>query len=415
MRPIRIFLPVVCLALLVVPGTPSPAADGSVDVDWMTPDGAGDAEVEPVMARAKALKTERLAGGLDTRAKAPGPAKTVAVDCTKGQSIQAALDQNDGPLVVEVQGVCLENVRIERKTVTLRGSDPTTDGIQGVVAVPQPLAALEIFYSDGVRVENLSISDGPAIGVGMWFSHVIAENLRIIDNAAAGMHVSSGSFLDGLELALSENGGRGLHVQRSSTAFCTGCTLADNGNFAAGAATGGLLSLLDSVVTGQRGLAAANESYADIDCVSAVTTYPCGLSAGFRAAQAVGAATIAIGGPGDFSGQLFSSDRSLVFLLGARQTTTGVSPGGVPVPNSFAFFAMLAAEPIEDELGVVQESKLAGVTHLNGFSKALLGGATELDGTLDCASASDAWADSGVVLTPGSAINGCEHAPPPGP
>jgi len=282
-----------------------------------------------------------------------------------------------------------------------------------VAAVPQPVAALEILYSDGVAVENLSVSGGPGAGVGIWFSHVIMESCRSVGNAGSGLHVSSNSSLNAVELTLSENGGRGMQVQRGAVAFCTGCTLEDNAGFVAAATFGAVLSLVDSVATGQRGLFSTLESYADVDCVTGGTGHPCGLTAPFRAAHALNAGTVALFGAGDFSGQLQASDRSHVYVLGSRQVAVGTFNGS-PIPNRVSAFSTLTAEPFDDGLGTEHESKLLGQTHVSSFSRALLLGATELEGTLACDSAGDAWAD-GVVLAPGSSITGCEHAPPPAP
>lgn len=412
MTRIRVLLLVAGAALLGVVGISAAAVDGSRDVEWLEIEqGPGDG-LRPLDERARVLKAERLGGSLQLKAQSPEGAKTVTVNCAKGESIQDAVDKDVGPLVVEVIGLCAENVRIERKAVTLRGADPATDGIQGVVADPPVATALAVVYSDAVRLENLSVRGGPAGGVGIWFSHAAVENCRITGNATTGLHLSSNSFLDAVELTLSENGARGLHVQRGATAFCTGCTLSDNAGFAAGAATGGLLALLDSVISGTSGLVATHESYADIDCVHAVTDHPCGLAASFRAALASTGGTVALWGVGDFSGQLLGVDRSLINLVGARQVSTGHNPAGLPVSNLLTTDAMLWTEPVEDELGVVQQSRLMGTTRVLGFSRALLTGATELDGSVLCDSAGDAWLDPAVALAPGSSVVGCEHAPP---
>lgn len=73
-----------------------------------------------------------------------GSTKTVTVDCSKGQSINAALDDKSEELVVEVEGFCHEKVVIRRSGVTLRGSDPALDGIVGPAAGPagEPLISV---------------------------------------------------------------------------------------------------------------------------------------------------------------------------------------------------------------------------------------------------------------------------------
>ncbi|HEX6201963.1 MAG TPA: right-handed parallel beta-helix repeat-containing protein [Thermoanaerobaculia bacterium] len=368
------------------------------------------------LARARALKArlaaERAPAGARTAAPAK-KAKTVTVDCGKGESIQAAIDQNASPIEIEVRGTCQENVEVRGKQVTLRGADPLVDGIQGVTGSTTG-AALSILYVDGARIEGLSIGDGPGTGVGMWFSHVTMAGCRIAGNAGTGVHVSSGSFLDARGLTVAENA-RGLQAQRGGFAFCSGCTFTDNTGSAAVAANGGLLSLLSSVVAGRDGIAANFGSYADIDCVSDPTiVHPCSMTATRRAAFALGDATAALFGAGDFTGQVVANDRAHAFVFGARQTAPGKNPAGNDIPNLVFDFATLWATPFVDEADVVHPSRLMGDTRVEGFSRALLDDGTEIDGQVACSRAGDAWAD-GVVLTPGSAIVGCEHAPPPAP
>jgi hypothetical protein len=363
------------------------------------------------LERARALKAERAAAAAGGAAAVAASARTVAVDCTRGRSIQRAIDHNDPPLIVEIHGVCQENVRIERKQVTLRGADPTTDGIQGVAADPPAPAALAIFYADGVAIENLSISDGPGVGVGMWFSHVTMVNVRVEGNASAGLNASSASFLDALEVTVSDNGAQGLNAQRGAIVFCTGCVFADNAGFAATARLAGILTLLDGTVSGGRGLSSTFNSYADIDCVSSTaTSYPCSLDVTAIAAVAGSDATAALFGAGDFSGQLLAVERGDLYLFGARQLATGTTPGGAPRVNGLGQFSTLFAEPFVDEDEVAHESRLKGQTNVTGFSRALLTGETVVDGTLTCSSAGDAWADPGVTVTAGGGIADCEHA-----
>ena len=47
---------------------------------------------------------------------------------------------------------------------------------------------------------------------------------------------------------------------------------------------------------------------------------------------------------------------------------------------------------------------------MSNFSRALLLGATTVNGTLACDSAGDAWKDAGVTVT-GGPVTGCEHVP----
>jgi hypothetical protein len=419
MRPTTALALATCIGLVALPSSAGGGTDSAsrldleAGVDPADLDDAG-ATGAPPPARIAALKADHLARVAAASTPAAAAARTTVVDCDQGKTVQRAVDRADDGDTVEVRGICHENVRIERKRLTLRGLDPALDGIQGVAATPG-VPALAIYYTDGVSIENLSFSDGPDRGVGMWFSHVTMTGCRIDGNGGTGLWVSSSSFLDALDLTLSNNAVRGLLAQRSAAAFCTGCVVADNNLNAAVATTGGILSLLDSAVSGRHGIVASvPDSYADIDCVTSPTTaVPCGMSVTGRAALAFGGATAALFGAGDFTGQVVADDRGHAYVFGARQTAPGTTPGGSPLPNLVSNLATLTAEPSIDELGAAHQSQLKGHTAVEALSRALLLGETVVDGTLACDRAGDAWADPGVVVTAGGAITGCEHASAP--
>lgn len=407
------------------------ASDLSAEVEIVDLDAPDGAALHPALARAQELKRRHLAeltAGGGRRAGAVKQAKQVVVDCAKGESVQAAIDKGSPPLVVEVRGVCHENVSLRGKEVTLRGIDPATDGIQGVETTPPALAALTVFYVDGAAIENLSISGGPAIGVATWFSHVTMTNVRVVGNGATGVHVSSSSLLAASASTVSQNGGHGINVQRggtlagsaltvaenalrgitvSSPTFnsCTGCTVTGNGRFAGGSSQGGVLTFLDSVVGGGDGLVSNLGGYVDIDCVSAGTGQPCGLTASRFAVVAFLGGHAALFAAGDFSGSVLADDRGHVFYFGARQLAG---------ENIVTAFGTLWATPFQAAPGVFHQSHL-GETHVDGFARALLDGETVVEGDIHCDRAGDVWLDPGVVVTPGTTIDGCEHAPPPGP
>lgn len=369
-------------------------------------------------ATPRARKAELLARAESLRAAAPAkpatPATPAVVNCANGDSLQKAIEKSPDEATIEVRGLCNENVRIEGRRLTLRGADPAADGIRGVAADPPATAALEVWYSGLVHLENLSIRHSGGIGLGLWYSGAEVRNCDVTGNATIGLHVSSGSFLDGTELEISGNGRQGLNVQRNALAFCRGCRLENNATWAAVANFGGLLSVLDGVITGGRGIQALNGSYADIDCVSEDNPYPCSLNVTAVAAFAINNSTAATWGAGPFAGQLAAFDRGEIYVYGAQQTSTGVGPTGNPRPNFFDYSSTLVVEPHFDAAGVGHQSQLAGSTHINTFSRALLIDGSAINGTLSCASAGDAWADAGVTVS-GAAISGCEHVPPPGP
>ena len=329
-------------------------------------------------------------------------AKTVSVDCTAGQRIQAAIDREDGPLVVDVHGFCEENVNIVRKNVTLRGVDPLTDGIDGVVTAPQ-FAALRFRFVEAAQVQNLTIRNGPLSGISAAFSTLVLQNVRITGHAGQGIAVSQGTLVDATGVTISQNGGQGVNVQTASRLFCHGCDVTGNGGFAAVAMNASVISLLNSIVTGRFGLQASSAAYVDIDCISEKSAHACALNMTGRAALAFLGGAAAFFGAGDFTGQVSAGDGATIHILGARQLATG-QPGLGPAQNSIDTFGKLI---VAEENGV--SSQLFGTTNVSGFGRALLRDESTLAGSIQCESAGDAWLDPTVVAGPGSSVTGCEH------
>jgi hypothetical protein len=183
--------------------------------------------------------------------------------------------------------------------------------------------------------------------------------------------------------------------QRASLAFCTGCTFSANTNFALSSNSGAIVSALDSVITGARGLASSSFAYVDIDCISAATGAPCSLNATTLAGQAI-TSTTAFYGAGAFTGRFQAFDRGHIDLLSAQQTA-------ITGNNILDTDSTLSVVP--DAL----ESQIAGTTVISNFSRALLLSAATVAGSVICENAGDAWKDPGVSVT--GSITGCTHVP----
>ena len=345
--------------------------------------------VRELKRRATALRRERRS----FEPRLAGATATI-VDCGKGKSLQAAIDGADSGDVLEVRGLCHENVRIDGKVLTLRGSDPDLDGIRGVAPPPGVVVdgALAIVFSDGTRVEGLSIEDGTQAGVQIFYSHVTMDGCRVSSNAAGGIRASAGSSLVGNRLVLTDNGGNGLLANRGSGAFCLECELSGNSGFAAHSARGALLSLLDSTVSGTHGILSQVGAYADLDCLTETTTHPCSLAVAGNAAIAFDRSVAALLGVEEFTGALEVEQDSQVALLESTQLSTS--------GNSAGDFSKL----------LIDGGRLRGATVLAGFARALLDAST-VDGSVTCGDAADAVATGGLTLTPGSSVTGCEHVP----
>jgi hypothetical protein len=392
---ILLSVPVLSVFVLSLPAVAAPPLE---------PDTLAFDEV-PLTASAspRARKEEMLERHKTAKPSASTKAQTTSkvVDCTKGDSLQKAIDNSADGDTIEVRGLCNENVKIMRRKLTLHGLDPLTDGVRGVTPSG---AALEIWYSELIHMENLSFTHTGGSGLGLWFSGVEAINCRMTGNAQMGAHVSAGSFLDASELVLSDNAVHGLNVQRNSWSICLGCRLENNTNRAAVANRASFFSLWDSVITGARGLLVTNDSYGDLDCITGGSGLPCSLNVTMIAASAFTNGTAGLFGAGPFAGQVTAFDRGQISLYGAQQTSTGVNSSGNPRANFADSFSTLVADP-SFETGL--ESRLKGQTFVSAFSRALLNGSTTVDGTLTCGSAGDAWKDAGVTGT----VTGCEHAP----
>ncbi len=92
------------------------------------------------------------------RAIAHDNVKTVEVDCSNGQTIGKALERGneDKPLMVVVQGICSENVVIDRDDVTLRG-EKKGDGVTGLNPTKDTIL---IDVARRVVIDNLTVIGG---------------------------------------------------------------------------------------------------------------------------------------------------------------------------------------------------------------------------------------------------------------
>lgn len=328
--------------------------------------------------------------------------RTVKVDCSKNGKLQSTIDGAASGDTIEITGICMENILIRDKALTLMGA--ANGGPHGITGVTANTDGVRIESSRDTVLKNLVISNPLFGGVRIRYHSTVEMSDCEVSNsfagAGTGIWVESGSRFIGTRLRLDDNL-RGLGAAQQSRAFCFECDLNDNVQWAATATQNSVISLLDSVVTGVRGINAQEQSYIDIDCASHVSPHACSLAPTSIAGQALWQSTVGFYEAGDFHGRVEASDRSKAHLIGARQQSIAGDNG------------------IEDESslnvgpGATGNSRLMGTTNLNGFSRAQMADAsTVLDGSLNCESGSDAWVDPAVdLLTPGFTFNNCEHAP----
>jgi hypothetical protein len=155
---------------------------------------------------------------------------TVAVDCTKGESINAALTKNPGVrnLTVEITGMCTENVVVTRDHVTLHGTNPANDGIQADLSDEITDVALWVRGAELVTVENLKLTGGfsglLASNTGLTNTHLV--NCRLEGNSAYGAQLEN-ALVQADDTTFSTNGNINAGVFAGSRLQCTNCTLAD--------------------------------------------------------------------------------------------------------------------------------------------------------------------------------------------
>jgi len=190
-------------------------------------------------------------------ASADDKVKTVEVDCTKGKTIGKALERGneDKPLVVVVQGICSENVVIDRDDVTLQGNssgdgvtglDPTKDtilieGARRVVieslTVTGGKNGITFLQGAGGTVDSCTVQNTGNHGIRIEGSSAMVINSMISSNFAAGIMLEDGGngrigITNSNQYAkniISANGGDGIHLQYGATAIIGGNDITGNG------------------------------------------------------------------------------------------------------------------------------------------------------------------------------------------
>lgn len=337
-------------------------------------------------------------------AAGPAAAATTLVDCTKNDKLQQEIDKADDGDTIQIKGICMENIVIRNKALTLVGYN--SPGLHGITGVATSTDGVRIESSRGAVLQGLTISNPHFSGVRIRFnSEVEMIDCEVSDSfagGATGIWVQEGSRFFGLRLTLNDNL-RGLGALQYSRAFCQECDLNDNVNWAASALDHSVLSLQDSEVNGDRGLQVNAHSYADIDCAAVGSGHACTLDtnlAGIASQYSTLAFYDAGHDEGDFNGNFHAAEHSQVQLFGTRQQ---VNPG----TNNIGGGSSLRVEPFS------ANSQVVGHTEVSGFSHALFHDAsTVLDGSLSCSAGGDAWVDGAIdLVTPGYTITDCDQAP----
>lgn len=156
---------------------------------------------------------------------------TVNVDCPQNK-IQRALERhpNVETLIVEIRGMCDENVVLTRDRVTLRGADPASDGIRAVTALTQIDAALWVRGARNVTVQNLKLTGGYT---GLLATEVSTPQLSVLNSRLEGNSfwgvTLEATYMRAEDTFFGSNPGYNAGVFDAATLACTRCTLIGTG------------------------------------------------------------------------------------------------------------------------------------------------------------------------------------------
>lgn len=149
----------------------------------------------------KIVKLERRVEALEQNSSAP---VEITVDCTAGDSVNAALNAAPASatsVTITLQGICTENVVIDRNNVSLTGGS-IADGIQALD--PTLGTVLVIRGVSNVTLDSLSITGG-AFGLACReSSSVVARDIHI-SGAEVGVSSVGGSSCITIDAVLESN------------------------------------------------------------------------------------------------------------------------------------------------------------------------------------------------------------------
>ncbi|HKP87579.1 MAG TPA: hypothetical protein VJZ26_15875 [Blastocatellia bacterium] len=340
------------------------------------------------------------AGAVDAQTTA-----TVSVDCSKNKSINKALEQhpNADSLIVEIQGLCRENVVVTRDRVTLRGANPSSDGIQADINATQMDAALWVRGAHQVVVENLKLTGGFA---GLLASEVSTPSLKMNNcrsegNTAYGVILQS-SLAELTDTVLTANGNFNAGIFGVSRIACLRCSISNPlGSGALGTQSNNIIGLsgptvivIESTLTGG-GILLTNGLLQALD--SAIEA-PAPTASVSGSQSIINMTRVQVIGPMRFNAS------STAVLLGVTQ------PGGGTTnqvdDNSFVRIA--AAPPATGGPPTIPSS-IQGFSFQN-FSTGSLLGNSQINGNFNCLPGANAFC---AITANVSGTSNCSLCPKP--
>ena len=300
----------------------------------------------------------------------PPATLTVAVDCTTGDSINDALENEADELVIEISGFCTENVYVRRDNVTFQGTDSATDGITGPSPGSSDPLLVDVKNASGVTFRNLTFANSSRHGLGTRSTRgIVVESCVFKDNGYDGANfwMASDAFIE--DSSFEQNGRFGIRVGAASIVRAVDSVFEDNADSAVLAHEDAVVYLSGNAcsVTAteepMNGLEAYQDSFLYVtDCSLNV---PNGMA--LHAFEQSDLNVVSI----SFVGDLTAEWKSLVFLGSSVQTTAG--PNG----NRFAHDSTLVL--------TFGDATLVGTTTFDTFSTGSIEGSdTYSFGTLLC-------------------------------
>ena len=323
---------------------------------------------------------------------------TIAVDCASGQRINEALQQAAPFLTIDVRGLCQEQVVVLRDNVTLRGADPSRDGILAPPGAGED-SALLIRSARNVTIDGLRISGGRREGLRVTDStdSIVISNSLLEGNEIWGASIDDSTvtfqstvFTNNAVLAADGIGG-GLIVARGSDVACIACSIelnpATGTQLGAVAFSGSTLRIDSSRVEGATAVLA--QSHARALVTGSELT---GASWAFQA-NAYGTVRVR---DGQFSGPFLGTGTSTVELIGATQILNQLQ-------NFVTDSSTLVVEPSPTaQVG----SALSGLTLIADFSTGRLAASTVAE-ELVCALGGDVICEGSALRQIASGCGAC--------
>lgn len=345
---------------------------------WEPPEG-------PAGIRGRVAPEWSAVEGRKTAAQAAGSAvKTVRVDCDKGESVNEALAKSEQELVIEISGMCQEIVVVDRGNVTLRGTDPSHDGIRGGGSHPKYWAVVNLSHANFVRFENLTLA---VSGDELYGVFVVGSDTVDFDNCqfeGSWPLTSSYSFLRIVDSSfVSEADGIGIDLWQASYLQCTGCSLS---SYRWGIVTrNSRADIRDSLIQGTNGVLSFGGGARTVIINSTV-------SATGAALYAANIANFEHFG-GTVTGSVYAEWGGRVWLEDVEQTEAA---------DNGAFDGTLALRG---------GTRLLGHVWGAGFGKVLVHQDAAIEGDLFCWEAGDAFCADPAKISGGS--SGCESCVAP--